>query len=79
MPETVLLLLFIVFIASGGMMGYSGGLSGKRIIAPVVLVSLLVTLIVFIIIDLDRPKRGLIQVNQSPLLELQQSTLNSRK
>jgi hypothetical protein len=72
-PETVLLLLFIVFIASGGMMGYSGGLSGKRIIAPVVLVSLLVTLIVFIIIDLDRPKRGLIQVNQAPLLELQQS------
>lgn len=70
-PETVLFLLFIVFIASGGMMGYSGGLSGKRIIAPVVLVSLLVTLIVFIIIDLDRPKRGLIQVNQSPLLELQ--------
>jgi hypothetical protein len=75
-PETVLFLLFIVFIASGGMMGYSGGLSEKRIIAPVVLVSLLVTLIVFIIIDLDRPKRGLIQVNQSPLLELQQSTLN---
>lgn len=72
-PEAVLLLLFIVFIASGGMMGYSGGLSGKRIIAPVVLVSLLVTLIVFIIIDLDRPKRGLIQVDQSPLLELQHS------
>lgn len=74
-PETVLFLLFIVFIASGGIMGYSGGLSGKRVIAPVVLVSLLVTLIVFIIIDLDRPKRGLIQVNQSPLLELQQSML----
>lgn len=73
-PETVLFLLFIVFIASGGMMGYSGGLSERRIIAPVVLVSLLVTLIVFIIIDLDRPKRGLIQVNQSPLLELQQSS-----
>lgn len=74
-PETVLFLLFIVFIASGGMMGYSGGLSEKRIIAPVVLVSLLVTLIVFIIIDLDRPKRGLIQVNQAPLLELRQSAL----
>lgn len=72
-PETVLLLLFLVLLASGGMIGYSGGLSGKRIIAPVVLVSLLVTLIVFIIIDLDRPKRGLILVNQSPLLELQHS------
>ena len=72
-PETVLLLLFIVFISAGGMMGYSGGLSGKRIVAPVVLVSLLITLIVFLIIDLDRPRRGLIQVNQDAMLELQRS------
>ena len=69
-PEVVLLLLFVVFISAGGMIGYSGGLSGKRIIAPVVLVSLLITLIVFIIIDLDRPKRGLIKVNQSSIVEI---------
>lgn len=69
-PEVVLILLFIVFISSGGIMGYSAGLSGKRMIAPIVLVSLLITLIVFIIIDLDRPKRGLIQVNQSIMIEL---------
>ena len=69
-PEVVLILLFIVFISSGGIMGYSAGLSGKRIIAPIFLVSLLITLIVFIIIDLDRPKRGLIQVNQNIMTEL---------
>lgn len=69
-PEVVLLLLFIVFISSGGIMGYSAGLSGQRIFVPIVLVSILITLIVFIIIDLDRPKRGLIQVNQSALVEL---------
>ncbi len=70
-PEVVLALLFVVFVSSGGILGYSGGLSGKRVIAPIVLVSLLITLIVFIIIDLDRPKRGLIQVNQGVMLELQ--------
>jgi len=70
-PESVLLLLFAVFISSGGMMGYSAGLSGKRMVAPVVLVSFLITLIVFLIIDLDRPRRGLIQVDQEPMLELQ--------
>lgn len=75
-PETVLISLFLVFVASGGMIGYSSGLNGKRIIAPVVLVSLLVTLIVFIIIDLDRPRRGLIQVNLAPLLDLQRSMPN---
>ena len=69
-PEVVLILLFIVFISSGGIMGYSAGLSGKRMFAPIVLVSILITLIVFIIIDLDRPKRGLIQVNQSVMIEL---------
>jgi hypothetical protein len=69
-PEVVLVLLFIVFISSGGNMGYSAGLSGERLGAPIVLVSLLITLIVFIIIDLDRPKRGMIQVNQGALTEL---------
>lgn len=69
-PEIVIVLLFIIFVASGGMLGYSNGLSGKRIAAPVVLISLLITLIVFIIIDLDRPKRGLIQVNQDAMKEV---------
>lgn len=64
-PEVVLILLFIVFISSGGILGYSSGLSGRRVIAPTLMVSFLIVLIVFIIIDLDRPKRGLIQVDQS--------------
>ena len=72
-PEAVMVLLFLVFISAGGIIGYAAGLSGKRILAPVVLVSLLITLIVFIIIDLDRPKRGLIQVDQTPILEVQRS------
>lgn len=69
-PEVVLILLFVVFISSGGIMGYSAGLSGTRMFAPIVLVATLITLIVFIIIDLDRPKRGLIQVDQSVMVEL---------
>ena len=69
-PEIVLLLLFTVFIASGAMLGYSSGLSGKRLRIPILLISLLITLIVLIIIDLDRPKRGLIKVNQQVLHEL---------
>jgi hypothetical protein len=69
-PEVVLMLLFVVFTSSGGILGYSSGLSGKRVFAPIVLVSSLITLIVFIIIDLDRPKRGLIQVNQAVMNEI---------
>ncbi len=71
-PEVVLMLLFAVFIASGGMLGYSSGLGGTRIIIPTVMMSLLISMIVFIIIDLDRPKRGVIQVNQGSMIELRQ-------
>ncbi len=73
-PETILLLLFFVFVVNGAMVGYSSGLSGKRMTVPIVLVSLLITLIVFTIIDLDRPKRGLIQVDQSVMQSLESAT-----
>ncbi len=72
-PEIVLFLLFIVFIASGGILGYSSGLSDKRVVAPTIMVSLLIALIVFIIIDLDRPKRGVIQIDQGSMLMLQEN------
>ena len=75
-PEIVLFLLFAVFIASGGILGYSSGLSGKRVVAPTIMVSFLIALIVFIIIDLDRPKRGIIQINQESLLMLQENYID---
>jgi len=71
-PEVVMLLLFTVFISTGGMLGYSSGLSGNRVFIPSFLVAFLIALIVFIIIDLDRPKRGLIQVDQGLMRELQE-------
>lgn len=70
-PETVLILLFIAFIASGGIIGYSGGLGGQRVALPTSVAALLIAMVVFIIIDLDRPKRGLIQIDQSSLQALQ--------
>ncbi len=72
-PEIVLFLLFLVFISSGGILGYSSGLSGRRVVAPTIMVSFLIALIVFIILDLDRPRRGFIQVNQAPMIMLKES------
>ncbi len=69
-PEVVLYLLFVVFISAVGIIGYSSGLTGKRIAAPTILIAFLISMIVFLIIDLDRPKRGLIQVDQSLMREL---------
>jgi len=71
-PELILFLLFIIFIIGGALMGYTSGLGYKRAYIPTVMFTLLIVLVVFIIIDLDRPKRGYIQVKQDSLLELKE-------
>ncbi|GAA0856388.1 hypothetical protein [Aliiglaciecola litoralis] len=68
-PEPVLFLLFLVFVTAGGMLGYTSGLHRKRPTFPTVLMSGLIVLVVFMVVDLDRPRRGLIQVNQDSLTD----------
>ena len=53
LPEVIMLVLFFVCVAFIGIIGYSSGLSGKMITVPTILIALLISLIVFIIIDLD--------------------------
>ncbi len=69
-PEVILFLLFIVFIMSGALVGYASGLGKKRSSIPALLMTFLICLVVFIIIDLDRPKRGIIKVNQDSMMQL---------
>ncbi|GAC14791.1 bestrophin-like domain [Aliiglaciecola lipolytica] len=68
-PEPVLFLLFFVFVTAGGMLGYTSGLHKKRPAFPTLLMSGLIVLVVFIVVDLDRPRRGIIQVNQDSLAD----------
>lgn len=69
-PEVILFLLFVVFIMSGALIGYASGLGRKRTFLPFTLLSLLICLVVFIILDLDRPKRGIIKINQASMEQL---------
>ncbi|PVA10085.1 hypothetical protein DC366_10555 [Pelagivirga sediminicola] len=69
-PEIVLFMLFGTFILSGAMLGFSSGLAAARPATPVYLMLGLIVLLVFMIIDLDRPRRGLIEVDQRPLAAL---------
>lgn len=70
MPEVILFLLFIVFITSGALIGYGSGLGQKRTNLPSALLSFMICLVVFIIIDLDRPMRGIVKVDQYSLERL---------
>jgi hypothetical protein len=69
-PEVVLLLLFVIFIVSGSILGAAAGLAGGRPVLATVSMAALIVLVIFIVIDLDRPRRGLIQVDQSSMMAL---------
>ncbi|WP_299708041.1 DUF4239 domain-containing protein [uncultured Pontibacter sp.] len=69
-PEVILFLLFIIFIMTGALMGYAAGLGKKRSTLPALVMTFLICLVVFIVIDLDRPVRGTIKVNQASMQQL---------
>lgn len=69
-PEVVLFLLVGTFLMAGVVVGFATGVAGHRpSLASHVMVALIAVL-VFIILDLDRPRRGLVQVDHGTLLEL---------
>ena len=72
-PETVLWLLLAGSALSLGMVGYSAGLDrdGAACSAPWCMVVVLGAVLT-LVIDLDRPQEGFLQVSQQALLDVQQ-------
>lgn len=77
-PELVLFLLYATFILTGSMLGYAAGVSSSRVSKGSYILVTLIVVLVFIIIDLDRPRRGLIEVNQSSLISLGEAIAKER-
>lgn len=70
-PESVLAMLLIGFVATMGMVGFNAGLTRRR--SPLTAVVMIVVLgaVVTLVVDLDRP-HGDFMVSQEPLIMLQQ-------
>ena len=70
-PDTVIVFLLSLSVVGVGMVGYGAGLAGRRprVIAGLLILALATTLI--LVIDLDRPREGLLQVSQRPLIEVE--------
>ena len=77
-PEVVIFLLFATFILTGVVIGYANGAEDHRPSIAAHVLALLISLLVFIILDLDRPRRGLVQIPQANMIYLQ-STIQSAK
>ena len=72
-PELVLLLLYVTFLMASGIVGYAAGIGGHRPSLATHIMATLIVVLVFIVLDLDRPRRGFIQVSQESLVSLQAS------
>jgi hypothetical protein len=69
-PQTVILLLLVGTIMTMGVVGYNAGLTkpGSTVTTVVLIVAL--GAVITLVIDLDRPREGFLQVSQQPLTEL---------
>lgn len=70
-PETVLILLILGSALTLGMVGYSAGLTRRRSSVAAVVLVIALGATIMLVVDLDRPRRGFLQVSQQPLLDLQ--------
>ncbi|MBP8305250.1 MAG: hypothetical protein KBE04_14120 [Phycisphaerae bacterium] len=71
-PGVTMALLLVASLTSMAAVGYSGGLNKIRGMLPRIMIVLLVCGTIYTILDLDTPGRGLIQVDQSPILRVHQ-------
>jgi hypothetical protein len=75
-PEPVLLLLISVAMMSALALGFACGLQNGRHFFVTTMMALLITMVIIVDLDLDRPRRGLIRVGQESMVRLHESIKN---
>lgn len=71
-PDVV---MWVLIVVAGMVLGYGGHVAGKedtRLRLANVLMAVMVACVIVLVMDLDRPERGLVQVSRQPLLDLVQ-------
>ena len=71
-PVTILVLLLFGSLLTLSMVGFNAGLNRRR--SPLTAAALIALLgaVITLVIDLDRPRDGFLEVSQEPLIELQE-------
>ena len=69
-PTVILVLLLVVSVLTMASLGHAAGASGGRSMSTALTFAVLVTLVIMVVVDLDRPERGLIRVSQQSLQTL---------
>lgn len=72
-PTSALFLLVGVAALSVALVGYECGLGASRPTVEQMILSLLITLVILVILDFDRPQGGLIRVGETSMIDLKES------
>jgi hypothetical protein len=72
-PDAVILVLFAVSILALGQVAYNSGLAGRRWPFANATFAIVIAIVLVIILDIDRPRRGFVQVSQDSMIRLQHS------
>jgi hypothetical protein len=68
-PAAVVFTLASVALVAMGFAGYNAGVTGTRRYYPSLIMAVTVGVLIVLVMDLDRPSRGLIQVPVQPLID----------
>ena len=68
-PDPVMIVLITIVLIAVGVLGFNTGSAGERNVWPMLLLGVTMGLVIGIILDLDHPQGGLIQVNFAPLID----------
>jgi prepilin signal peptidase PulO-like enzyme (type II secretory pathway) len=69
-PASVIYVNAVVSLLSVFLVGYTFGVNGRRNILSMCVLALSITLVLAVIIDLDRPRSGFIRASQQPMIDL---------
>jgi len=72
-PEVVLMLMYVTFLMTGAIIGFTSGVSAHRPSFGSYIMVTFMVLLVFVILDLDRPRRGLIIINHQSFIDLRET------
>jgi hypothetical protein len=68
-PNIVMLALFGIAAFGTAFAGYGSGLEARRAHLPIYLTALLLSGVILLILDLDRPGTGFVEVSQQPMVD----------
>jgi hypothetical protein len=69
-PTLVVVSLYLLAAASGGFVGYASAIDPRLTRLPVAIMGLLIALVLYLIMDIDRPNSGFITNNQQAMLDV---------